>query len=315
MNKTTVVYGCGGAGINITSRYLMSDNDVNFTDFKAVAFDTSRSNLNKHNFGEENTYLIPNMDGAGGKRGFGIDEIRRHIEPMLNKHQPGDLNIVVASSGGGSGSSMGPLTAGKLLNMGKDVIFILLECGHNRVHLKNTKATLETLYGVSSKSSSNLAVVVIPLDNQSVQNKRTHNIISTLSMLWSGNNEALDSQDLHHFLHHTVHSGISGKINLLTIYQNAEDVSKSIQPISIASIYKDREMEQIHPSCIYHTHGFNELNDHASDQYHFVLSEADLMPFVNSIDKAISEIESSINSVATPNLGLGNNSDDDGFVS
>lgn len=318
MTKTAVVYGCGGAGINIAAHYLGAAIDDNFTTFRPVALDTSRSNLAGHNYSEDQIYIIPNpdnkRDGAGALRSLAIGVVRTHIEPIVTKHQPGDLNIVIFNGGGGTGSSIGPLLAARLIAEGHDVICLMLECGHNKVHMVNTRQTLKSLYGVAARNESNMAVVLVPLAAQTKQNKEAWNTISSLSMLWSGNNEALDGADLHNFLHHQVHTGIKGTINLLSVYTSPEEVMRVKQPIAVASIYRDRQMDQVHPNCIYHTHGFNKLEGYATDQYHFVLSEAELIPFVDRINAGVKAIEDSLKSEAKPDLKLGvDDADDDGM--
>lgn len=315
MTKTCVIYGCGGAGVNTAAHYLNTAVDNRFTQFRAVALDTSRSNLMKHSYEEQDIYVIPDMDGAGGLRSFGANQIRPHIGPMIAKHPPGDLNIVVFAGGGGSGSVIGPLVAGRLIADGQDVIVIMVECGHNKVHMENTKNALATLKGIAVKNNCNVAVMLVPLEHQTIQNKKVWSHIGSLSILWSGKNERLDSQDLHHFLHHQVHTGVTGALNALQVTTNPEDVMACKQPLSIASIYRSPEMDQVHPTCIYHTHGFSDLEHSAFDQIHYCLSEAELVPFIDNINESVRKIEDSLNSVAKPSLGLVvDNAEDDGLV-
>lgn len=314
MSKTCVLYGCGGAGINVTAHYLGAAIDDRFTTFLPVALDTSRSNLTENKFPEDKTYLIPNMDGAGGYRALAA-AVKPHIEPMITNHPPGDLNIVVFSGGGGSGNVIGTLVASHLISKGHDVVVIVLQCGHNKVHLTNTQKALESLKGVAVSNNINIAILPVSLDSESKQNQCAWSHIGSLSLLWSGNVRRLDSQDLHHFLHHEVHTGVKGVLTNLFITTNPSEVLEYEQPLSIASIYRDSNMDRVQPTCIYHTHGFNDLEHNAFDQIHYCLSEVELADYVKSVNEGLSKFEEKVKSVAKADIGISTTgADDSGMV-
>jgi hypothetical protein len=99
-NGTIRIYGCGGAGTNIAQQFFGLEEDPNFAEIKTTIIDTSRSNLHG-GIPDEACFILPDVDGSGKVRKENHEEIAKSIKPILVKHQPESLNIVVFSTAGG----------------------------------------------------------------------------------------------------------------------------------------------------------------------------------------------------------------------
>ena len=99
------LYGCGGAGINIVSRFLKGagKRQDGFALIEPYFIDTSGSNLlNKDEEIESRLYRLPDADGSGGVRRTNATSITERTNEILHLLKPADLSIVVHSTSGGS---------------------------------------------------------------------------------------------------------------------------------------------------------------------------------------------------------------------
>ena len=105
-NKLTV-YGCGGAGSNITKEFFSlntKDNSI-FSDIIPVVLDASDSDFTT-DIPDEYMYIVKDgsgeqLEGAGKIRATNYDHIKQSIKDMLVKYPPTNFNIVVHSNSGG----------------------------------------------------------------------------------------------------------------------------------------------------------------------------------------------------------------------
>lgn len=97
-----VIYGCGGAGVNIASIFEKTYGVASpgFADVVSYYIDTSKSNIGI-NIPKDRTYLIEGLDGSGKIRRENHLAIGECIHDILLSHKPGDVNIVISSTSGG----------------------------------------------------------------------------------------------------------------------------------------------------------------------------------------------------------------------
>lgn len=206
--NTVTIYACGGAAINILGKLpVMEDRDHAFASNHLVAIDTSTSNLPKIENLNFPFYHVENpdveqTDGSGKDRSANLAAAKHAAPEILSLHPPGDLNIVVHSTGGGSGAPIGQILVGELLNRDQNVIVIAIE---SRTSVKEITNTLETL--VSYESMAHKRQKTIPISLLSNTQRRfaenddlVRLTVMTLSMFWSGMNHGLDRKDLNNFL-------------------------------------------------------------------------------------------------------------------
>lgn len=155
---SVTIAGCGGCGINFARHFAQSRNA------KTLFFDTSVANLR----GTEKANIVTNGSGSGGHRAENAKNIEREI-PQLNDEEIGkaDVAIVVFSSGGGSGSVLGPLLIREYNRRGQRAIGVVITDTSSAVDAKNTQNTLKTLYAVAKNNDIYLPLIVLSNDNVS----------------------------------------------------------------------------------------------------------------------------------------------------
>lgn len=198
--RTFKIYACGGAGNNIVNRFL-GINDEKLTE-TIVHVDTSDSDIsNKVN--KDKVFIFPVVvPGSGGVRSTNIETIKDHVDNLIKTHKPGDLNIVISSTSGGSGSVISPVLVDKLKAMEKNVILLLVSSSGSVLETSNTFKTLESFYNIASKRKSSIVTFIR-------NNKFTKDIdvddsmldaIYSLYYLWTKEYKSLDTNDLNSWL-------------------------------------------------------------------------------------------------------------------
>lgn len=210
MGKITV-FSCGGTGANIASRVSQHHGQhyVGFADIDTFFIDTSRSNLDS-SIPDERIFLFKDesgqlLDGNGKVRrnNYAVISEISTIRKILNQFPAGDLNIVLHSAGGGTGSVAGPLIAKELISRGKTVLVLLVGTTVSKIDIENTLKTLGTYENLSSELE--VPINVFYRENgidgpQSTVDSEFTRYIVLLSSIFSGQNHGLDSSDLRNFL-------------------------------------------------------------------------------------------------------------------
>lgn len=203
------LYACGGAGGNIA--YLLSqtnsglENEPGFAELTVCYLDTSRSNLRK-DIDEDHVYVVKtetSKEGAGKIRSENYDPIQECLPAMLQKFKPADLNIVLASAGGGTGSVIAPLVAAELLDRDCAVVVLSVGSTDSELNIVNTLNTLKSYGGVVKRKQKSLIMRYIENNNglsRTEVDKDIGRYIDALSLLFSKQNLELDSQDLKNWL-------------------------------------------------------------------------------------------------------------------
>lgn len=191
---TINIYACGGNGVNIGK--LIKDMDVNI-----VYVDTSLSNLKSVN--SPNIFLVETMDGAGKNRAIAYDGFKDVSEDVLLKFKPSEqLNIVISSLSGGSGSVLAPLVTKELLSRGHSVIVIGVESRHSVIELKNTVKTLKSFKSISDNAKKPVSLYYVENNNRTDADRQAIHFINLLSLLTDKKvTEEFDNSDLKSFLY------------------------------------------------------------------------------------------------------------------
>ena len=203
-----VVYCAGGAGIN-AGKYFTTFRDTSpssgFAEMQAVFIDTSVANMSD-DIKETDVYLVQGLDGSGKIRAENHKEIGESIHDILLKHPPGDLNIVLSSTSGGSGSVIAPSLASELLKRDKNVVVAAITSTDSRIEIENSVKTLKSYEAIAKMR--NLPVVMMSYENsieksRNEVNKQVQEDIVKLAALFSRKNKELDSADLKNWLNYT----------------------------------------------------------------------------------------------------------------
>lgn len=197
------LYACGGAGCNLAKTMEgFRNNDVSgFSGLDIVYVDTSGSDFD--NISENYIYRFKDKDGSGGLRSENAKHVSKYIQEILQNHTPLDLNIVISSASGGSGSVLSALMCQELLKQNKNVIAILVGAVDTMLFINNTLNTLKSFEHIST--SLNKSIVLKYLQNESSSKHKDVDdevklTIASLCMLFSSQNKGLDSKDLEHWI-------------------------------------------------------------------------------------------------------------------
>ncbi len=200
-----MLYGCGGAGINVISKFLQYRNkhEQGYSDFDLCFVDTSHSNI-KENIPADLVYHIDGLDGSGKKRDSNYKPISERVKDIAQKYKPGDINLVVHSASGGSGSVIGPILAGEI-SAKHPTIVVLVGSSDSKIETDNTIKTIKSYDAITKKKGWPLAALYFENNantGRAVVDNSVHIAIILISILFSGSNAELDSADLNNFLHY-----------------------------------------------------------------------------------------------------------------
>lgn len=269
------IYGCGGMGMNIAQRYADVDHKAGAAVANPVYFDTSRANV-REGMNEDDVFTLEGRDGSGKKRSTNKDEIAQVIRNALHQYAPMDLNIVVFSCAGGSGSVFGPLVVKALLERGERVVAISAGSESSAIEAKNTIDTLKGLENLARITERPVVTYYEHNDRKSVRSDVDRSMIfaiSSLLVLASRQNDEMDGEDLSNFLDFHKVTSVQPRLALLNIFGSGDKLNKAIRdPISIASLYNDPDDERIDATPEYQSTGFMHGRVKDVEQLHFVVS-------------------------------------------
>lgn len=234
------IYAAGGAGINVVSGIGRFHNkeEEGFAKLLTYYIDTSRSNLNKQ-ADSSNVFLLEGLDGSGKHRAGNYDVIAESAKSILHRHKTSDLNIVVHSGSGGSGSVIGPVLVSELLSRDEMVIVLFIGSTNSRIETENTLKTLKSYEAISKKYGKPIACCYRENSSTSPQaqvNGELHSMILLLAAMFSGNNSRLDSADLYNFLNYTKVTDYSPKLSLLDFYGRSFDLNEIGNNLAVMSM-------------------------------------------------------------------------------
>jgi len=232
------LYACGGAGINTVKQFAPFNGQANpgFATIETVFIDTSRSNLDS-SIPEQMTYLVQELDGSGKRRATNHAALSESINEILLEHRPGDINIIVHSAGGGSGSVIGPLLTNELLGREQLVIVLAIGSTSSKIETENTKKTLQSLESISQRRS--MPVCVYYRENTLEKprgdiDRDVSTAISLMTAIFSGQNREFDTEDLRNFLNYPRVTSYPAKLSYLDLF--AKDIDLDTKNEAIVSL-------------------------------------------------------------------------------
>jgi hypothetical protein len=222
-----MIYACGGAPINIMANLgsIQLNPDL-LANIEVVQLDTSFSNVTARSSNVEN-YLLPqlaNVDGGGKNQDENKALIEEHVKPVLKKHPPRDINIVISTGSGGTGSVFATRLANELKARGEIVIVLLIGTTGSRIEANNSIKTIKNYQKISK--ARNAPTIMSYLQNSPDLprvdvNRHMLSTISYIAMLFSRRNKGLDLMDLRNWAYFTrpeiTKGGLPAQVYSLTI--------------------------------------------------------------------------------------------------
>jgi hypothetical protein len=244
------VYACGGCGMNIVAKSMHrieGKGKPGFASLNEYFLDTSRSNVDPSVMLEDtNLYILDGKDGAGKDRSAVAAPIAERVPDMLFRFRPGDVNVVVHSAAGGSGSVIGPVLVGELLARKIPTLVLVVGSLDTPVEIQNT---INTLMGYENAARTKGAPVVAGYFENSkdtprkVVDDKILSVLAALCIFFSGENRELDSADLNNLINYPNHPMIAKRyepgLAHFGIYSVTVPVERDQIVISAASIIAD----------------------------------------------------------------------------
>lgn len=293
------VYAAGGAGLNI-GRQLEEHRGINETAFAVLDIcyaDTSRSNL-QADIPADSTYLLDGLDGSGKVRAENHQEITKHVRNILQQFKPADLNIVISSAAGGSGSVFAPLIASELLNGDHPTIVFTIGSTDTRLDAENTLKTLKSYESISKKNER--PVVMVYRQNGQQARKSVDEdmkaMVLALAALYSRENRELDTRDLYNWLN--FHRVTTYQPQLVTLHMDDKALGHrqtNGNVISVATLAKEVDSTTLEDTPEYQCVGYipEEAAGYLAERcpIHFITTDGTVPLVVGELNKFIKNLE------------------------
>lgn len=296
-------YACGGTGINLLRSHreaVVLKDELGVADELFSFIDTSFANL--HNVEREETFTLKGVDGSGSDRPKNAAAIKKALPEIMLANPAGDMNVVIFSSAGGTGSVAGPIILEELLRQDKSVLAIVIG-SHTTV--KRTTNTIGTLTGLEKTSEAvGRPIVMFYYENDLTKSDADNNIkpnfvLGSLGTLCSGQNKAMDSSDIANALdYHNVTHHEPG-LAMLNVVTKADDVKGPV--ISYLALLKDEEQIPPRFEADYDKTGYLPAGVRTENNFYYVVSTDPLSELFDGLVKKREKIatQKQIGKVAT----------------
>jgi len=188
--------GCGGGGINLVNKLskFVKDDQV-------LLIDTSTSNID-NNAKKFQFLKIDGFDGSGKFRATNYNEISKFISNQLFEiDELADINIILFSLSGGSGSVIAPLLLSEIKRRDKISICVCISDSESFIDVTNTYNTLQSIATITSKNDIYLPFMLFDNSYQrSVVDKSIINKVSKLIKVLSTKLKEIDNTDIMNWL-------------------------------------------------------------------------------------------------------------------
>lgn len=208
--RTVRFWACGGTGIDLLRDYReaqgLTDPDL-YSEEHYSYIDTSDSNMHGLDKSSANeVYRVKGTDGGGKDREFVKTKFIPVLAEVMMTFPAGDMNVLVGSPSGGTGSACIPQIAKELLKAGESVAVVLVADHTSSTSSANCIMCLTELEQLTQLTGKSIAIHWSTNDR-----KKSHLdngteakfVMAALSLLGSGKNHKLDSSDIRNFLDYT----------------------------------------------------------------------------------------------------------------
>lgn len=308
MNQATNIVGditmycLGGCGINVGAplESYRGETEPGLATLSNVYVDTSRSNL-KPGIPEDKVYIIRNdetTDGSGKERSWLAAPIMKHTKDILQKHPPGYMNIILSSLSGGSGAVIAASIANELMQQGIPFIMIGVGVSDSGTEISNTKDALRTFEGLVRSNKKSLPVAYFensPTKPASAVDAEITELVSAISLIFSRQNEGMDTRDLHNFLNVEARTPHSAQVVGIEAYAGKLLKEEHATTVTVASAVVNKDSRGIDFILPYTTYGVMPTNTDESmvckDQVHLVTKSYPFNEIQRRLNMHLDEIE------------------------
>lgn len=290
------LYACGGAATNIADAITKQGalSAPGFAELELAVVDGSDSNVKYSDIPPEQIHLVDGLDGSGGHRAENAAILAERKLEILQKFKPADLNIVMSSGGGGTGSVLAPVLTGELINRNSPVIVFIIGSVETRTDANNTLKTMMSYEAIAKRAGIPLVVYYVQNGNgikQADVNAQVISTITTLRALYSRQNHGMDTMDLVNWLRFDkVTTYTRTKLAALTLVDRKGDITKVKDVIAVATLAKDPDSAAIPIFPEYQPKGYIQGNNQFDDlPLHFVITDDFLADRIKKIEDLMND--------------------------
>lgn len=312
--RVTRIYACGGGAIKITADLTDYVNVPGFSDTKISRLDTSDKNLTA-NMNQSSIFVLQGADGSGKQRDHNYKPVVAAMSKILAQHQPEDYNIVIFTAGGGSGSVIGPVLVGELLQRKAPVIALVIGTTGDETQAQNSVNTIKSLGGVQQQHKRPVVFAYFEVNQHNSQHdvdQQVRGVLSGLLNLLDSENTIIDNKDIINFLDWTnVRKDLPAQLVALEMYQGDElNELSGKAPITMASIYPNEDRTYLPVQPAYSTDGIrSEVAERESSfkgiTVHYVIHAAPVTPQLRELEKTLQRIRDNQRAASESSTVLG----------
>lgn len=337
--------GCGGAGINVVANLEepLSQLGYGFSDIETMYVDTSLANAKRYGFHDQPSFkLIKSIDvgieleGAGGERRENVKHLVEAAKNIVNennmKDEPHVFNVIVFSASGGTGSVIGPLLAGAMLEKNITTSTIVIGDTDCILYAINTNRTLKSLDSIVRLANKSMCVYYVnnsEMEANSVEKRKEEadksifNILAVYSLFCSGHLTDIDSKDMKNFFSPHAYKTVDIPKGLLSVaaYESGFHFDSSIEPMILRVAFTDGQSTDTDGVMFRnkkegYVEGFDDNKIYNDKSFPiFLLSYSNWFSFVQAnLEKIIGENNKVLERDSIDYLSNGDNIDDNGLV-
>lgn len=272
------IYAVGGTAIKILNRYLKEGKNGKFVD-TVVGFDSSDADNVV-----DGLYPLERLEGAhgsGGNRRTHADKWGDFSKSMLAKYAPNKVNIVVFSTGGGTGASLGPWMVRRMLERKIPVLALVIGDSSSFNERVNTVDTLGSLYNQTKLGHPVLFSYIENTEdtthgeNNAVACARIDNAL----MMFNLENDSIDEQDIKNFFYYTDIVQADPIMSQLTFLHHDTLATYKSKPVAAISLFANADDVTVpFPNMLYRKSGVFGPSFHGVQSgMHAVLDHGDTL--------------------------------------
>lgn len=296
------IYGCGGTGITIgsTFEHYRQHEEAGMAAIDISYIDTSRSNL-KPGMQEDKIFIVPGLedkDGSGKNRAQNAKLIMKHAKQILQEQEPGYVNVFISSASGGTGAVAAAILSNELLAAGHMVLNITVGVADSGAEIENTLDTLKSFEGLVRTHKKTVPVAYFENSKETPMSKvdeKVTELIVALAVMFSRQNEGLDTQDMINFLNVDVLTKFPAHVVGLETYVGDLVEAEHKDTITVASAVTNKDARGIDFVLPYTTFGIlpGSVSKEITDQtpLHLVTKAYPFNGIATRLKKAIEDME------------------------
>jgi hypothetical protein len=318
---------CGGTGINIGVALKKGTHTDNNKNAFFVGLDSSDRNSSGDLFEVVQMAVANDPDqkakGSGKVKATNYPQAEQFINQFLTKHKPRDYNIIVCSTGGGTGSMLAFVLARMLFERDQLVVLCFINDKTSQVEEINVVNSYRSYASLTTPGSLNRVVPYMEFDNTLTNtrgevNQMVIDKLDVASLFLSNVNKEQDHTDMKNLLNFSKHYGVPPSMSRIRFYDEKGVADfKGKVPVAVSSLFEssDAVIPRFNGTVIRSTGVFADGVKRPSNaqELHMVLDHGEALKELEKHIEAMETRKVETSSTFTQQKDLSAGADDKGF--